>query len=215
VLNKRNQRRQQHLQEELAVMKPLTASPLWPYQEVRVKVNRGSLIRVQHNVYSVPTHLIGQEVSVRILEWHLEVYYRQIQVEWMPRLVGQNKQQIHYRHLIDSLLRKPGGFREYRYREALFPGVVFRQAWDQLNQWYAPRKADLIYLRVLRLAARTLESDVADILNLLLDGQQRWDETDVQRLLQPHLLPVPQLSRPQINLAHYDRLLQEVQRDRR
>jgi len=216
VLNKRNQRRQQRLQEELAVMKPLTASPLWPYQEVRVKVNRGSLIRVQHNVYSVPTHLIGQEVSVRIFEWHLEVYYRQIQVEWMPRLVGQNKQQIHYRHLIDSLLRKPGGFRDYRYREALFPSVVFRQAWDQLNQWYAPRKADLIYLRILRLAARTLESEVADILNLLLDGQQRWDETDVERLLRcPRLPLIPQLSLPRINLAQYDRLLQEVNRDPR
>ncbi|MFQ5614221.1 MAG: hypothetical protein ACE5H9_19030 [Anaerolineae bacterium] len=134
VMTQRNQRRQQRLQEELAAMKPLTASPLWPYQEVRVKVNRGSLIRVQNNVYSVPTHLIGQQVTVRIYEWHLEVYYRAIQVEWMPRLVGQKKQQINYRHLIDSLLRKPGGFRRYRYREALFPSLVFRQAWDQLKQ---------------------------------------------------------------------------------
>ncbi len=216
VLNKRNQRRQPRLQEELAAMKPLTASPLWPYQEVRVKVNRGSLIRVQHNVYSVPTHLIGQEVTVRILEWHLEVYYRQTQVEWMPRLVGQNKQQLNYRHLIDSLLRKPGGFRDYRYRESLFPSVVFRQAWDQLNQWYSPRKADLIYLRVLQLAARTLESEVADILNLLLDGQQRWDDTDVERLLQSPRLPViPHLNVPCINLAQYDHLLQEVHCDPR
>jgi hypothetical protein len=213
VMNKRNQGRQRRLQEELAVMKPLIASPLRPHQEVRVKVNRGSLIRVQHNVYSVPTHLIGQEVTVRIFEWHLEVYYRQIQVEWLPRLVGQNKQQIHYRHLIDSLLRKPGGFRDYRYRESLFPSLVFRQAWDQLNQWYSARKADLIYLRVLRLAAHTLESEVADILNLLLDGQKRWDETDVERLLQPQLLPVPQLTLPPINLAQYDRLLKEVNRD--
>jgi hypothetical protein len=71
----------------------------------------------------------------------------------------------------------------------------------------------LIYLRVLRLAAHTLESEVADILNLLLDGQQRWDETDVERLLQPQLLPVPQLTLPQVNLAQYDRLLQEVNRD--
>jgi len=211
VMSKRNQGRQSRLQEELAVMKPLRAAVLWPYQEVRVKVNRGSLIRVQHNVYSVPTHLIGQEVTVRLFEWHLEVYYRQIQVEWLPRLVGQNKQQIHYRHLIDTLLRKPGGFRDYRYREALFPSLVFRQAWEKLNQWYAPRKADLIYLRLLRLAARTLESEVADILKLLLEGQQRWDETDVERLLQlPRRPALPPLSLPPINLAQYDRLLQEV-----
>jgi hypothetical protein len=213
VLNKRNQQRQPRLQEELAVMNPLTAPPLWPYQEIRLKVNRGSLIRVQHNVYSVPTHLIGQEVTVRIFEWHLEVYYRDIQVEWMARLVGQNKQRINYRHLIESLLRKPGGFRDYRYREALFPSVVFRQAWEKLNEWYSPRKADLIYLRVLQLAARTLESEVADSLNVLLDRPNRWDETDVERLLQPQLLPVPQLTVPLVDLTQYDRLLKEVQHE--
>jgi hypothetical protein len=155
-------------------------------------------------------------VTVRLYEWHLEVWLGQQFIERIPRLVGRNRQQINYRHLIDSLLRKPGGFRDYRYRESLFPSVVFRQAWDQLNQWYSSRKADLVYLRVLRLAARTLESEVADMLNLLLDGQQRWDETDVERLLRSPRLPViPQLSLPRINLAQYDRLLQEVNRDPR
>jgi hypothetical protein len=210
VMTKRNQRRQQRLQEEVAVMKPLTASLLGPYQEVRVKVNRASLIWVQHNVYSLPTHLIGQEVTVRIFEWHLEIYYRQIQVEWLPRLVGQNKQQINYRHLIDSLLRKPGGFRHYRYREALFPSLVFRQAWEALNQWASPRKADLSYLRILRLAARYLECEVAEVLQRLLDRQARWDETDVERLIAPSPLPTPQVAVGPVNLAQYDRLLKEA-----
>jgi hypothetical protein len=53
------------------------------------------------------------------------------------------------------------------------------------------------------------------MLNRLLAGQQRWDETEVERLLQPQLLPVPQLSLPRINLAQYDRLLQEVNGDPR
>ena len=156
------------LNEELAVMKPLTVTPLGLYREQRVKVSRGSLIRVQKNSYSVPTSLIGQEVRVRLYEWHLEVYYAGQCVETMPRLVGEQKHQINYRHLIDSLLRKPGGFRHYRYRSDLFPSLVFRQAWDQLNRWYAPRKADLIYLRILRLAARHLESEVAEVLSRLL-----------------------------------------------
>jgi hypothetical protein len=85
IMHQRNQHRRQRLAHEVAVMKPLTAGPLHPYQEVRVKVNRNSLIRVQADLYSVPTHLIGQQVSVRIYEWHLEVYYRQIQVERMAR----------------------------------------------------------------------------------------------------------------------------------
>ena len=211
VFEQRNQGRQQRLNEELAVMKPLTAPPLGTYQEVRVKVTRASIIRVQNNVYSVPTGLIGRQVRVRLYEWHLEVYFGQKQVESMPRLVGQKKQHINYRHLIGTLLRKPGGFRDYRYREALFPSLLFRQAWDQLKLWYSPRKADLIYLRLLRLATRHLECEVTTALTLLLADTTRWDDTDVEQLLQPQpAVTVPLLSAPVVDLARYDLLLTEA-----
>ena len=211
VMHKRNQGRQAKLAEELAVMTPLAVKALPPYQAVRVKVTRGSLVRVHNNVYSVPTHLIGREVEIRLYEWHLEVYYKQTQVERMARLVGQKKQAINYRHLVKSLLRKPGGFRGYRYQEALFPQLVFRQAWEQLQRWYSPRKADLIYLRVLKLAAFTLECDVADALTLLIEQRSRWDETDVEQLIQaPTATAVPLLLPFVIKLEVYDRLLPET-----
>lgn len=209
VIDRRNDLRQHRLNEELAVMKPLTVAPLGLYREQRMVVSRGSLIRVQKNTYSVPTSLIGQEVRVRLYEWHVEVYYAGQCVETMPRLVGEQKHQINYRHLIDSLLRKPGGFRHYRYRRDLFPSLVFRQAWDQLNQWHAPRKADLIYLRILRLAARHLESEVAEVLSRLLSQPERWDETDVEQQLRPLSIDIPQLSLASIDLSQYDSLLQE------
>jgi len=209
-MERRNQPRQARLAEELAVMKPLTATPLITGSQVRVRVTRGSLIRVQKNSYSVPTSLIGHRVTVRIHEWHLEVYYQSHLVETLPRLVGENQHHVNYRHVIDSLLRKPGGFRDYRYRDDLFPSLVFRRAWEQLNQWQSPRKADLTYLRILRLAARTLESDVACALELLLTTSGPWDETDVERLLQPEPIPVPQLVCGQVHLQQYDQLLSEV-----
>ena len=207
VMEQRNQGRQTRLAEEMAVMPPLRAPALPAYREVRVKVNRAGLVRIQNNSYSVPTSLIGHQVTVRIYEWHVAVYYRQ-------QLVGQNRQQINYRHLIDSLLRKPGGFRNYRYREALFPGLVFRQAWEQLEQWYSPRKADLVYLRVLRLAARHSESEVAATLSLLLTNTTRWDDLDVEQLVQPQIISeTPMVAPPVINLNQYDRLLQEASYD--
>ena len=125
--------------------------------------------------------------------------------------MGQKKEQINYRHLVGSLLRKPGGFRDYRYRDALFPSLVFRQAWDQLGQWYSPRKADLIYLRLLRLATRHLECEVATALTLLLAGDSRWDETDVEQPLQAQpAVAVPMLSPPTVDLERYDQLLKEA-----
>jgi transposase InsO family protein len=211
VMSRRNARQQARLNEELAVMTPLTAGALGSYQEVRVKVNRSGLIRVQNNAYSVPTGLIGRQVTVRLHEWQIEVWLGQHHVETMPRLVGQNKQQINYRHIIDSLLRKPGAFRNYRYREALFPTLVFRQAWEQLQQWHSPRKADLIYLRLLRLAARTMECEVEAVLKRLMVARQRWDDRDVEPWLAlPPPTTAPALAAPIIDLGHYDQLLTEA-----
>lgn len=212
VMDRRNKSRQKRLVEDLAVMKPLTDTPLASNSQVRVRVNRGSLIRVQQNAYSVPTSLIGHRVTVRIHEWHLEVYYQSHLVETLPRIIGKNRHHVNYRHVIDSLIRKPGGFRNYRYRDDLFPSLIFRRAWEQLQQWQAPRKADLTYLRILRLAARTLESNVAYALEQLLATTERWDATDVERLLQPEPIPVPHLACAEVDLQRYDQLLSEVRR---
>ena len=129
----------------------------------------------------------------------------------MPRVPGTNHCQVNYRHVIDSLLRKPGGFRNYRYREQLFPLEVFRQAWDVLNEHLPPRQADLTYLRILKQTALGLESDVAQALTLLLDqdqGQNLWDEKTITELTGVMTVPqcIPLLALPLVNLTLYDQL---------
>ena len=66
---------------------------------------------------------------------------------------------IDYRHVIGSLVRKPGAFARYRYREHMFPTETFRLAYDALREWKGER-ADVEYVRILHLAATTMESDV-------------------------------------------------------
>jgi hypothetical protein len=210
VLTRRNQARQARLAEEMAVMQPLPTTQLVTHTHQRVRVARTSLIRVQNNVYSVPTSLIGQYVNVHIHEWHLEVYYQSRCVLHVPRLIGTRQQSINYRHMIGSLLRKPGGFRDYRYRDALFPTLVFQQAWEHLQQVYAPRKADLIYLRILHLAAQSLEADVAAALTCLLETTTPWDDTTVAELVQPPRPTPPALAPLTVDLQPYDQLLPEV-----
>ena len=210
VLQQRNQARQARLAEELAVMRPLPATQLVTHTHQRVRVARTSLIRVQNNAYSVPTSLIGQYVNVHIHEWHLEVYYQSRCVLQVPRLIGTRQYRINYRHVIGSLLRKPGGFRDYRYRDALFPTLVFQRAWEYLQQVYAPRKADLIYLRILHLSAQHLEADVAVALTCLLETPAHWDDTTVAELVQPPRPETPTLAPLAVDLQPYDQLLPEV-----
>jgi len=209
VMTQRNRSRQGRLAEEVAVMKRLSQVALASYRERRLKVSAGSLLLIQTNLYSVPTSLIGQTVTVRQYEWQLEVYYQQQLVQTMPRLLGRSQHQINYRHLVESLLRKPGGFRHYRYQPALFPQPVFRQCWEQLTAWYGEHKADLSYLRILRLAAQEMESEVAAALTLLLEQAVRFDESTVAQLVQDQPLPPPPPLAPcTVDLQRYDALLQ-------
>jgi hypothetical protein len=207
VMDQRNRLRQARLNEEIAVMKPLKASKLATRKRVTVRVNRASLIQIDKKTYSVPTGLIEKQVTVYLHEWTLEVYLGTQHVESIPRIVGDQPHRVNYRHVIDSLLRKPGGFRNYRYRDDLFPQLVFRRAWERLDAWYAPRQADLHYLQILKLAARTLEADVALALERLLESHERFTVEDVTRLLAPEPIPVPQVEPGTVDLAHYDQLL--------
>jgi len=207
IMEKRNRLRSKKLAEELAVMKPLQAS-LWPeMREMRVRVNRAGLIRVQSNGYSVPSGLKGKQVKVRVYEWHIEVWYANRRVETLPRLIGAKKYHINYRHVIDTLLRKPGGFRNYRHQADLFPRTVFRQAWDALQKRLSPRRADIAYLRILKLAAKGLETDVAAVLEELLASKQVWDDQTVADRVHPRQLKIPGLKAETVNLQEYDRLL--------
>jgi transposase InsO family protein len=211
IMEKRNALRSKRLAEELAVMQPLKVEP-WPQmKEQRPRVNGAGIVRVCNNGYSVPSGLKGKRVTVRIYEWKIEVWYAGKCVETLPRLTGINKHHINYRHVIDTLLRKPGGFRNYRYREGLFPRAVFRRAWETLNQRLSPRKADIAYLRILKLAARGMETDVAATLEDLLASKNTWDDQTVAERVQPVQSVIPTLQTSVVNLADYDQLLnQEV-----
>ena len=127
----------------------------------------------------------------------------------MPRLTDADVD-IDYRHVVGSLLRKPGGFERYVYRESLFPRLVFRKAWENLRQRYAPRKANLMYLQVLQLAATTIEADVAHALRKLLSDAvvQEWDYNTVKTLVQPNLLAPSQLPLTP-DLTQYDAFLSQ------
>ena len=86
----------------------------------------------------------------------------------MPRLRGRGKHRVDYRHIIDWLVRKPGAFENYRYREELFPTSRFRMAWDALRE-RCPLRANKRYLEILEIAAKEGEARVDDALRFLLE----------------------------------------------
>jgi hypothetical protein len=193
--------------EELAVMRPLSVERLAEYSEEDILVTGWSTIRVKHNAYSVPSRLIGQWVRVRLFDDRLEVAFRGEDQLVVERLPGRNGHSINYRHIIWSLVQKPGAFALYRYREDLFPSLIFRRAYDSLLAKLELRKADIEYLRILHLAASTMEADVEVALGRLLDSGGVKSAEQVKALGTPVQLEVPSLAVPEIDLSVYDALL--------
>ncbi len=207
LLVKRNGQRATKVDEELAAMRPLTVSPLPEYVEVQVGVTSWSTIRVLHNTYSVPSRLIGETVRVRVWDDRLEVFYAQKMELSIPRLLGRQGHRIDYRHVIWSLVQKPGAFERYRYREDLFPNLTFRRAFDALSQARPGRPGDVEYLRLLHLAASTYESAVqAAIGRILAEGAVPLFER-VKAMVVSEQPVIPELAELSPDLAEYDTLL--------
>lgn len=192
-------------------MRELNVAKLPEYVEEDVLVSEWSTVRVKHCAYSVPSRLIGEWVRVRIFEDRLEVRFADELQLACERLRGRNLHRIDYRHVIWSLVRKPGGFARYVYREEMFPSLVFRQAYDALQVARPGTKGDLEYLRILHLAASTLEADVAAALTQLQAAGQAITVDAVKAVIAtPTSIDVPALAPVAVDLAAYDALLEEV-----
>jgi hypothetical protein len=123
----------------------------------------------------------------------------------MPRLRGEGAVRIDYRYVIWSLVTKPGAFARYRYREELFPTLPFRRAYDALRS--RTERADVEYLRILHLAASTMERSVEDVLVAMLDAGESVSFDAVRARVTPTKPSVPVVEIPAPDLSAYDRLI--------
>ncbi len=203
----RNLPRQGKLQEELAKMQPLPAHRTQTFREISVVVRRTSIVRISGVTYSVPSRLIGHRLVARIHSRTIDLVYRGEVIERLERTRGRQHPRIDYRHMISSLVRKPGAFRRFVYREAFFPTLVFRQAYDALVGKNAGL-ADVEYLRILHLAATTMELTVeAAIASLLVEGKVP-EFVLVERRAVPQATSCPELELVAPDLGLYDELLE-------
>ena len=154
MVARRNRLVQGKLEQELLCLRSLPPAPVPEYVNYQARVRKWSTIQAAKRTYSVPSRLIGKEVQIRLYADWVEVYYKGHLVERMERVSGEREAHVNYRHVIGSLVRKPGAFARYRFREQLFPTRHFRLAYDALREWRGER-ADVEYVRILHLAATT------------------------------------------------------------
>jgi len=209
VSSKRNALRSERFAEDRAHLKPLPVRRIEDFEEKDAKVRGSSTINVLGNVYSVPSRLIGHTVKVRAYAEHLELRYGTKVVERLDRLQGAKRARINYRHLIGWLVRKPGAFADFHYRDELYPQPVFRRAYDLLVE-RLPAGATLEYLRILKLAAETMECEVAFALELFLEEGELPTSDAVKAIVDPRPEQRPEVHVDEPDPSVYDALLQEA-----
>lgn len=211
VLNQRNKGRKERLIEDLKAMKDLPARDWNDPTELLTTVTSFSTISVSKALYSVPSRLIGRKLRVLVYPELVRVFLSDVLVQEMPRLPPGSRK-INYRHVVSHLVRKPGAFAHYQYREELFPSVLFRQTYDALAHHRAER-ADKEYLSILHLAAMSSEVDVEAALAEILEAGQVPVLAAVRELVQntvPAELPTVYIQAPE--LCSYDTLLTHLMR---
>ncbi len=168
VLDSANRLRTERLGEELAAMGETVVADLPDYRELMVTVGNNSTIRLRKMRYSVPGRLIGAKLLARIYENRIVLLDGAREVAQLPLNRGDRGVVIDFRHVIGHLLRKPGAFAGYRWREELFPAPVYRAAHDHLER--TGREADKRYLEILKVAADEGQTAVENALEHLLAG---------------------------------------------
>jgi hypothetical protein len=195
--------------EERALLRTLPSTRFPETEELTARVSSYSTARVKECAYSMPSRLIGVTLTVQVSEDTVRFTYLGELVVSCPRSKSRLPR-IDYRHIVASLVRKPGAFARYIYREELFPRPVFRQAYDRLKA-ADEVKADQRYLRLLVLAVDFGEDTVGDQLgSALRSGEVPLADVIELRLRQPIPIEPAKIAPFTPELDSYDALIAEV-----
>jgi transposase len=195
--------------EERAILRPLPFTRFPETEELTVRVSSYSTARVKQCAYSIPARLIGAMIQVQVSEDTVRFAHLGELIVSYPRSKS-HAPRIDYRHVIASLVRKPGAFARYLYREELFPRAVFRQAYDRLKATDEV-KADQRYLRLLALAVDFGEDPVGYQLGLALrNGEVPLADVIELRLREPAPAAPTSVAPFTPELGPYDALIAEV-----
>ena len=207
LIASRNFMRTSRLEEELKLLKSLPNKKYYAPIILEVKVSQFSTVRILKASYSVPSRLIDYSLRAYIYQGEIKLYYGQTLVQVMPQIKDDKKEaSINYRHIITSLLRKPGAFANYYYRDHLFPTTIFRVAYDLLIKNY-PVNGTKQYLQILQLAAIGSENEVETALDLLISNKIVPSFDEIQGLLKTSKPLVSDVKVASPSLDEYDSLL--------
>jgi hypothetical protein len=195
---------------------PLPVERFADYEPVVARVRSTSTIEVRSITYSVPSRLIGHQLTVHLRHDRLDLFLRSQFIETIQRLHARKGhkgplRRINFRHVIESLRRKPRALLRAQLQADILPGKAWHRIWRQLLAALPPEEAARVMVDALHVAARA--DDLAGVerylRRALRSGQVSLTALRDHYGLRPPrgLLALPQLDIPEHTLSSYDELL--------
>ena len=199
---------------EQCCLKPLPVRRYADYEVLSVKVTCHSTITVRCILYTVPSRLIAQRLTVHLYHDHLVGFMGVVQVVELPRIHVPSSNQLRrahcvdYRHVIDSLRQKPRAFLQCVWQQELLPDDNYRQLWQQCQSQFEPYQAARLIVEALYIAAK---QDKQQAVAIYLQTQLQAGTLTLSELQRHfHLTQSqdhPQMRFEQHPLSPYDQLL--------
>ena len=208
IVEESNRHRQELTTEELKTLRPIPKGACQDFDQVAIRVSTQSTINVKNIIYSVPSRLVGMRIKVHLYDDRLELYLGMTRIEILPRkrhIKGGPRHQIDYRHHIEALARKPGAFRNARFKEHFFPKPIYKKTWELLDQSLDERKAVREYLSILKLSAKA-EDQVNKCLTQLIEEQKTITAKGIANQL-GITIQAKHIEIPRVELNSYNQLL--------
>ena len=197
-------------------LRPLPVQRFADYEPVVARVRSTSTIEVRSITYSVPSRLIGHQLTVHLRHDRLDLFLRSQFIETIQRLHARKGhkgplRRIDFRHVIESLRRKPRALLRAQLQADILPGKAWHRIWRQLLAALPPEEAAKVMVDALHVAART--ADLAGVERYLRRALRSGALSltalrDHYGLRPPRgLAALPQLDIPEHTLSSYDELL--------
>ena len=215
VISKLNAKCQSKFDIEQPYLQTLPRYRTPDYELVTVSVSAFSTITVRCILYTVPSRLIGQRLTLHLYHDRLVGFLGTTPVVELPRIYVPSSQKtrrsrsINYKHVAESLRRKPHAFLYCQWQAELLPNDQWRAVWQTLKTQLDPDQAARLITEALYIAAtQDQEAAVAEYLEVQLQSDA-LTLAGLQRTFKSSLDAgqIPCISSVQHDLSSYDELL--------
>jgi hypothetical protein len=215
IVSKINRQCRSRFEEERAVLQTLPKRRTHDYAEHRVVVSSSSSFDLKRVTYTVPSRFIGERLFVQLHDERLELFHGHEKVLVLPRVYASPKKRgrcVNYKHVIDSLARKPQAFRYSQLRDDLLPSPDYVMIWRYVDDKLAVHEACRYIVRLLHLAAsQECETALGRYVLKLIDQGQLPSELACAKRFGGTAEVIPLVTSTQHKLTDYDELLEQVQ----